>query len=119
MSNYWAVGANHDGDNLAQDFYLRGYWEMGYSDKQQPVFAKRRDSIKKGDRIAVKTRDGRGARTISIKAIGIVKDVADGKVYIDWKLTDIVNRHVPCKGFFKTIHGPITDVAWINEAFCL
>ena len=116
--NYWVVGATWDGDNLADDFYLRGYWEMGYDDKDKPQFTKRRDTVKNGDRIAVKKRDGKGADTISIKAIGVVKDVADGKIYIDWILKNI-DRHVHCKNYFGTIHGPITDSAWKNEAFCL
>ncbi|MEK7991180.1 MAG: hypothetical protein VSS52_009260 [Thiotrichaceae bacterium] len=116
--NYWIVGANWDGDNQEEDFYLRGYWEMGYDDKDKPEYTKRRGKIKKNDRIAVKARGGKAAKTISIKAIGIVKDVAEGKVYIDWVLKGI-DRKVHCKNYFGTIHGPVTDKAWLNEAFCL
>ena len=43
--------------------------------------------------------DGQGASTITIHAIGIVKEVADGKVFIDWKIIDL-HRHVPSKGIF-------------------
>lgn len=116
--NYWVVGATWGDDNLAEDFYRRGYWEMGYDDQDKPTYTKRRESIEPNDRIAVKTRDGKGADTISIKAIGIVKEVADGRVYIDWILKNM-ERHVPCKNYFGTIHGPLTDAAWKHEAFCL
>ena len=117
--NYWVVGATWGKDDVTDDFYLRGYWEMGFQDSDKPKFTNRRDSVKKGDRIAVKKRNGRAAKTISIRGIGIVKDVADGKVYIDWLLKNIEGRNVPCVNYFGTIHGPITDKSWRNEAFCL
>ena len=116
--DYWVVGATWDEDNLEEAFYRRGYWEMGWSDADQPSFAKKRDSIRAGDRIAVKAMDGRAAKTITIKALGVVTDVADGKVFVDWKLTTM-NRQVSCKNYFGTIHGPIGDKHWKNEAFCL
>lgn len=115
---YWIVGATWGDDNLAEDFYRRGYWEMGYADEDQPGFAKKRDSIQPNDRIAVKTRDGQGASTITIRAIGVVKEVVQKRVYIDWIFKG-VNRQVHCKNYFGTIHGPVTDLAWRNEAFCL
>jgi len=85
---------------------------MGYDEKDQSGYAEKINSIKKSDRIAVKKRDGKGASTISIKAI------ADGIVYIDWVETGL-ERHVPCKNYFGTIHGPVSDDVWRNEAFCL
>jgi hypothetical protein len=116
---YWLVGANWSGDNLEDAFYRRGYWEMGWKDVDQPAFAKKRDQIMPDDRIAIKSMDGQGASTISIHAIGIVKEVANGKVYIDWKVTDL-DRHVPSKGAFSTIHGPYDySDAWTRETFCL
>jgi len=117
--NYWVVGATWGNDCPEEVFYRRGYWEMGYDDSTKPGFAKKRDSIKPGDRIAIKSRDGKGARTISIKSIGIVKDVANRKVFVEWVITDIQSRHVPSKNYFSTIHGPVGDRAWINAAFCL
>ena len=83
--NYWLVGANWAGEDKAEAFYLRGYWEMGYDDEDQPHQAKRRNQVKIGDRIALKSMNGHGATTITIRAIGIVKDIADKKIYIDWK----------------------------------
>ncbi|MEI7504885.1 MAG: hypothetical protein WCJ61_16545 [Paludibacter sp.] len=48
--------------------------------------------------------NGQGATTISIKAIGIVKDIAQQKIFIEWKLTDL-KRNVEARGAFATIHG--------------
>lgn len=116
--NYWVVGATWESDNLEDAFYRRGYWEMGWADTAKPSFAKKRDSIQPGDRIAVKSRDGQGAQTIAIKSIGIVKEVAERKVFVKWILTKL-DRHVPCKNYFGTIHGPVSDENWKNQAFCL
>ena len=116
--NYWIVGATWGADNLAERFYLRGCWKMGYDDSEKPNYAKKIKDIQQGDRIAVKTRDGQGASTICIKAIGIVQDVDQGIIYIDWVLTNL-DRHVPCKNYFGTIHGPVNDKEWISKAFCL
>ncbi len=117
--NYWIVGATWDKENLAETFYRRGYWEMGYKDTEKPIYASRRNKIKTGDRIAVKTRDGKAAKTICIKAIGTVKDVNNGRVYIEWILKGL-KRHVPSKNCFGTIHGPYSsENPWIWQAFCL
>lgn len=116
--NYWVVGATWEDDNLEDAFYRRGYWEMGYSDTNKPTLAKKRDSMKPGDRIAVKSRNGKGAQTITIKSIGIVKDVADRKVFVDWILTKM-DRPALCKNYFGALHGPINDEDWINQAFRL
>lgn len=117
--NYWLVGANWSGDNQQEAFYRRGYWEMGYSDEEKPNFAEKREDINPGDRIAIKSRDGKGATTITIHALGIVKEVVDGKVYIDWIITNL-NRQVPSRGVFSTIHGPYTyDDEWTWQVFCI
>ncbi len=119
IKNYWLVGANWAGENQADMFYRRGYWEMGYDDDEKPILTKRRNKIKIGDRVAIKTMDGQGQSTITIKAIGIVKDVAERKIYIEWILKDL-DRKVESKGAFATIHGPFnsSDI-WINKIFCL
>lgn len=122
MSDYWLVGANWEGDDQAAAFYRRGYWELGWEDSQQPGMASGRDSIQPGDRIAIKAMRGRGATTITIKGLGLVKEVADKRVYIDWKVTGL-DREVPAKGCFASIHGPYNlsgpDAAWVREVFCL
>lgn len=117
--NYWLVGANWSGDDQAEAFYRRGYWEIGYSDEEKPEFAAKRDRIEPGDRLAVKAMRGRGADTITIKALGVVKEVHDGKVYIDWLLTDL-DREVESKGCFQTIHGPYgveREPEWVKDVF--
>lgn len=121
--NYWLVGANWSGDDQADAFYRRGYWQLGWDDSQQPDMAQARDAIRPGDRIAIKAMRGQGATTITIKALGIVKEVGEDKrVYIDWKITDL-NREVPSKGCFASIHGPYTPTgvygSWVQEVFCL
>ena len=117
--NYLLVGANWAGDDKKEDFFRRGSWEMGYGDDEKPVFTKRRNQIKIGDRIALKSMDGYGATTITIKAIGVVKDISDKIIYIDWKLADL-NRTVQSHGALGTIHGPypFSDNR-IQEIFCL
>jgi hypothetical protein len=116
--NYWVVGATWEDDNLEEAFYRRGYWEMGYDDGDKPTLAGKRDSMQPGDRIAVKSRDGQGASTITIKSLGIVKEVADRKVFVNWLVTKM-DRQVPCKNYFGTLHGPIGDETWIDRAFRL
>lgn len=120
--NYWLVGAMYDGSaDQSVAFYRRGYWEMGWNDADQPNFATKRDQIQPGDRIAVKSRRGQGSPTITIKGLGVVKEVFEGKVFVDWKVTDL-DREVPSKGCYGTIHGPysIADEAeWLQQVFRL
>ena len=121
--NYYVVGANWSGEKKYKDFYLHGYWEMGYADKEKPKLAKVRDGIRPGNRIAIKSMDGQGASTISIHALGIVKKVADGCVEVDWVVTEL-DRHVDSHGCFSTIRGPFTlsedeNKAWIQSVFCI
>jgi hypothetical protein len=119
---YWLVGANWSGDDRADKFYRRGYWELGYKDSEQPRMAQKRDSIQPGNRIAIKAMRGKGATTITIKCLGIVKEVAHKRVYVDWLIKDM-NRKVAAKGCFQSIRGPYEltgrDAAWIREVFCL
>lgn len=118
-TNYWLVGANWSGADQKDSFYLKGVWEMGYSDEDKPRFSNLRDSISADDRIAIKARGGKGSKVITIHAIGIVKLVEDKKVYIDWIQTDL-NRKVESKGKFSTIHKLNKNQReWINEIFCI
>ena len=80
---YYLVGANWGGEKQNESFYRRGYWEMGYADEEKPDFARVRDGIAPEDRIAIKSMDGQGATTISIHALGIVKEVFQGRIYVD------------------------------------
>ncbi len=119
--NYWVVGAYWGGDNMYDTFVNRGYWEMGYSDKEQPAFAELRQQIKKGDRIAIKSMLGKASSSIRIKAIGKIKEVdgEDGRVYVQW-IYKGMNRIVPSKGCYRTIQGPFRTQEydeWIGKVF--
>lgn len=120
MENYWLVGTNWAGNDQTEAFIRGGYWEMGFEEDEEPIVpARRRDQIKIGDRIAIKSMDGQGATTITIKALGIVTDIVNNKIYIDWKLTNL-NRTVQSHGAFATIHGPyLYSEEWTREVFCL
>ena len=122
QTKYWLVGANWSGDDQAEAFFRRGYWEFDWDDDDQPKMAKLRDSISVGDRIAIKSMRGKGSDCITIKGLGVVKEVADKRVYINWLITDI-SRKVFAKGCFATIHGPYSlsgkDADWVREVFCL
>ena len=81
---YWVVGANWEGDDQAGAFFSRGYWVLGWSDKQQPGMAALRNEMKSGDRIAVKAMRGQGSPTITVRGIGIIKEVGEDKrVYVN------------------------------------
>ena len=117
---YWLFGANWDGTDKTEMFVRRGYWEMGYDDDQKPDYAQLRDQMKEDDRIAIKSRGGKSAEHINIKAVGIVKEVdsEEGRVYVDWILSGI-DREVPCRGKFSTIHPPLSEEheGWIHSIF--
>jgi hypothetical protein len=122
MSNYWVVGATWGSDNdQTETFLRRGYWQLGYDDEDAPDQAARRDQIQAEDRIAIKRMLGQGSSDVEIRALGIVKEIdhSDKRVYVDWILTNL-NRIVPSKGCYKSVHGPFpTDDAWTNEVFRL
>jgi len=120
MAQFWVVGAMWDGHEDQSELFLRrGFWFLGWDDKDQPDQARRRDQIQAGDRIAIKRMLGQGSPDIEIRAIGIVKEIdsSDKRVYVDWILRDM-KRIVPSKGCYKSIHGPFSpDDAWTNEVF--
>jgi hypothetical protein len=50
---YFLVGAYWGRDDDKTDVFLhRGYWELGWSDRDKPDMAEKRDEMRKGDRIA-------------------------------------------------------------------
>lgn len=119
MPKYWVVGATWASDDMKDKFYQLGIWEMGWDDQDKPKLAEKRDSIQEGDRIAIKTMDGQGQSTITIHAIGIVKGNDDKKIHINWILKDL-NRKVPSKNCFGTIHGPYDgNDEWTRQVFSL
>ena len=118
---YWVVGATWGTDDMFDTFVDRGYWEMGYSEKQKPEYAALRSQIQEGDRIAIKAMLGQGSPDVRVRAIGIVKEVDgdDGRVYVRWVLKGL-NREVPSKGCYGTIHGPYTvndNSEWLGKMF--
>lgn len=118
---YWLVGATWEGDDLYPTFIDRGYWEMGYHDKDKLDYAELRSKMQEGDRIAIKSMLGQGASNIKIRAIGIIKEVDgdEGRVYVRWILKGL-RREVQSKGCYGTIHGPYSgraDSQWVGEVF--
>ena len=108
MSNYWIVGAMWGGhDDQSEIFIRRGYWFLGWSDEEQPMQAALRDQIQPGDRIAIKRMLGQGSPNIEIRALGTVKEIDpdDKRIYIHWAISGL-QREVPSKGCFASIHGP-------------
>jgi hypothetical protein len=122
MPKYWVVGAMWGGaDDQSEVFIRRGYWYLGWSEKQQPKQTALRDQIEPGDRIAIKRMLGQGSPTIEIRALGVVKEVdpEDKRVYIHWAAKDL-NREVPAKGCFASIHGPFAaEEEWTRQVFQL
>ena len=119
MIHYWIVGKTWAGEDQAQRFYSLGKWEMGYEEAEVPKYDKKIAQIKAGDRLAVKHMNGKGQKDITIVAIGIVKGIEERVVYVDWIVKDL-NRKVPSRGCFGTLHGPYTyKNAWTRQVFCL
>jgi len=119
---YWLLGATWDGNDMLPTFLKRKYWEMGYDDEDQPGFARLRNQMKTGDRVAIKKMNGPRHSTINIRALGTVVDVDpdEQRVYIKWMCKNIRNRHVHSKGCFATIHGPYNmnvDGNWLKDVF--
>jgi len=110
MARYFVVGATWDKtEDKLPEFIDGGYWQMGWEDSKKPDMAAIRDSIRPGDRIAVKRILGPGNANILIRALGIVREVDKfgGRVYVDWILRGL-SREVPSNACYGTIHGPYT-----------
>jgi hypothetical protein len=120
--NYWVVGAMWEGKkekDQSEKFIRRGYWFLGYTEKEQPAQTKLRDQMKPGDRIAIKKMLGQGSPNIEIRALGVIKEIddKDKRVYVDWFVKDL-EREVPSKGAYDSIHGPYTaDDHWVQKVF--
>ena len=120
MRNYWVVGAMWYGqDDQSEKFIRRGYWYLGYSEDEQPAQTKLRDQMRPGDRIAIKRMLGQGSPNIAVRALGVIMEIdeEDKRVYVDWFVKGL-EREVPSKGAYKSIHGPYTDDdPWVKEVF--
>lgn len=119
MANYWVVGANWEGVDKAQDFVNNGIWMLGWEEGFQRDKA---DTMKKGDRIAIKSMKGQGQTDIRIKHVGIIQGVVveTNKVVcaVDWVATDL-DRSVDNNGCLQSVHGPFGHDAWVEKVFCL
>ncbi len=122
MAQYWVVGAMWGGyDDQSEVFIRRGYWFLGWSDKEQPALAALRDQIQSGDRIAIKRMLGQGSPNIEIRALGTVKEIdpEDKHIYIHWAASGL-QRQVSSKGCFASIHGPFgANDDWTRQVFQL
>lgn len=120
MTQYWVVGAMWGGqDDQSEKFIRRGYWFLGWDHDEQPAQARLRDQMKPGDRIAIKRMLGRGSPNIAVRALGVITEIDqdDKRVYVDWFVKGL-EREVPSRGAYNSIHGPYTaDDPWVKEVF--
>lgn len=120
MENYWIVGAVLGGPTDPTDIFIRrGYWSLGWTDKEQPDQAKLRDEMKAGDRIAIKRMMGKRSENIQIRGLGIVQEIdhEDSRIYIQWVITTL-HRKVSANGCVSAIHGPFpANDEWTREVF--
>ncbi|WP_313087161.1 hypothetical protein [Atlantibacter hermannii] len=124
---YWLVGASWDGvDHQDEKFVQNHIWMLGWSHEEDKTQFEAAKEIRVGDRIAIKRMKGRGSPLIAIKHIGIVKGVVEDNerviCTVDWVCTHL-NRDVPSKGCYASVHGPFTRAhdssEWLNEIFSL
>lgn len=121
---YWVVGATLHSHSAIKTLVNRGYWQLGSDSrpKRDELYLERFARIKPGDRIAIKSLRGKGTGKISIRAIGIVKDIEsiERKAYVNWLLPD-VSREVELRGCMDAINGPygldVNHIDWINQIF--
>lgn len=62
-------------DDQLPMFLLRGHWILGWPKGEKPLYDERIAKMKVHDRIAIKSMDGKGADTVTIKALGMVKNI--------------------------------------------
>lgn len=112
MANYYIVGAQVQGEDLAAVFIDNSFWYADATDRQELI-----PQIQKGDRLAMKRwLGGADPTSMSIKAVGVVQDMRDYRyhlevfrlIYVKWvPLT--VERIVPAHGMLSAIHGPFLE----------
>ena len=124
--NYWVVGATYyDEGSQYKRFVEGGFWMLGWEKDDQPYQYELASQIKRGDRIAIKKRNGRGASDITVMAIGTVREVVldNARIFctVDW-CEGINERIVESKGCFASIHGPFTmddNADWLHKVFVI
>ncbi len=120
-TQYWIVGAMWGDEDKYPEFIRRGYWMLGWTEKEQPIQTELRDKVQSGDRIAIKKLLGQGNSEMEILALGIVKevDLIDKRIYVNWVVPSL-SRCVPSKGLFSAIHKPfLKEDDWVRLVFQL
>ena len=125
-AQYWVVGATYGKEDQYDRFVKGGFWMLGWEEDDQPGQYELAKRIHEGDRIAIKIRNGRGARDITIRCIGVVSEVILDNARIvctvNWCAQDL-NRHVFVHGCLGSIHGPYlmqsADKSWLQDIFTL
>lgn len=128
---YYIVGASYGGcESQLERFLADGIWALGWSGEDAPSQYAPLMKMRKGDFIAVKRMNGRGASYVTILARGIVRGVIteakEEKRFVctvDW-FEPTVNKVVPAKhrGIFQSVAGPFKlddDRDWLINVFGL
>lgn len=128
---YYIVGASYGGCESQLDRFLSdGIWALGWTGDDAPSQYKPLMKMKKGDFIAVKRMNGRGATDVTILARGVVRGVIleaqeENRFIctVNW-FEPSVNKVVPAKhrGIFRSVAGPFTldeDKEWLINVFDL
>lgn len=121
---YWIVGATLHGHSATKTFVNRGYWQLGKDSKpkRDVLYRERFAQIKPDDRLAIKSLRGKGTGMMTIRSIGIVKEIDNDerRVYVHWLFTD-ASREVPLHGCMDAINGPYgldeNHLEWLNQIF--
>lgn len=121
--NYWLVGASWSGMNMYDDFIDNGYWQLGETGRNNRTYRLRYNQISIGDSIALKSNDGPGTGSLTVKAIGIVTNVTTDtyRLAVNWVRTGL-DRKVALGGALKAIEGPYTlteKEEWLEDIFRL
>ena len=125
-TQYWVVGATYDKEDQYSRFVNGGFWMLGWEKDDDPTQYELAKQIHKGDRIAIKIKNGRAARDITIRCIGVVNEVIfdNARIFctVTWCAKDLA-RKVFSHGCFKAIHGPYImqgkDKSWLQDIFTL
>lgn len=118
---YWVVGASWSGRDKYDDFVNDGYWQLHQSGRDKPLYIRRFNQVRTADSIALKSTDGPGTGTLTIKAIGLVTDVDvdNCRLEVNWVRVGL-ERKMPLFGSMKAIEGPFAIAQreqWLNQIF--
>ena len=122
--NYWIVGATWPGRNMYPNFIQNGCWELTETGLNGRGILDRFQQMAVGDRIALKSNNGRTRAEIKILAIGIITSInrAARRVDVNWILVDL-DRSVPLRGCLCCLNGPFAPIVgdeidlWVHKAF--